>query len=537
MKELARQADRERANGRRLANLVRSGEGLLKEAMRNKEIGVGHLDQWAEMMKVLKEISENRMPTVADLLKQASQAGPSPNEPNKKSRQAGQNRLTQGGEAEPKEESEEVDKLSSVPTISDIESTQNEPGKSDGSDDPSKSNSNKPRLTLPTTKLAGNGKSDGKAQPQADEKTEQAVKDQGDLLAEFDKIADELNAVLANLEGSTLVKRLKASSRKQQQVAAKLGALAASSFGVSEHEKEHDAVEFGRLAETEVASSQEASYIMDDMAAYFDRSRMTLFGRVLDDMREQDVTAELRLLGDELRKESGLSISQAEYWSDTFDRWAEDLVEVTKCGACPGCKAKGSLPPSIVLEVLQLLEGEVQLREQTRVAEQARPAVSDTQHMMVASRLSDTQNEFYARMDKVVDRILELPDAEADFDKELNLLSQVTGVMREATEVLAKPETGPPAIAVETEIIELLLKSKRFNPSGGGGGNSSPGGGGDGDTETPALALVGAGVNKKEVREVMSATQSTGTTGTGLPEEFRSGLDEYFNRLEIWKTN
>ena len=253
-------------------------------------------------------------------------------------------------------------------------------------------------------------------------------------------------------------------------------------------------------------------------------------------MREQDVTAGLRQLGDELRKESGLSISQAEYWSDNFDRWAEDLVEVTKSGACPGSKAKGSLPPSIVLEVLKLLEGEMDLREQTRVAEQARPAVSDTTHVETAESLSETQNSFYQRMNGVIDRIGELPDAEADFAKELGLLNQVSAVMAETTEILAKPDTGPPAIAAETEIIELLLQSKRFNPNAGGGGGSDPGGGGGGDTETPALALVGAGTNEKEVREELSATQATGSAADGLPDEYRSGLDEYFSRLESWKS-
>jgi hypothetical protein len=157
--------------------------------------------------------------------------------------------------------------------------------------------------------------------------------------------------------------------------------------------------------------------------------------------------------------------------------------------------------------------------------------------MQTASRLSETQDEFHDRMGNVVERILELPDAEADFAKELGLLTQVSDVMMEATEIIAKPETGPPAIAVETEIIELLLKSKRFNPNAGGGGGSDPGGGGSGDTETPALALVGAGVNENEIREELSAVQATGTTGPGLPEEFRSGLDEYFNRLETWQTN
>ena len=46
-----------------------------------------------------------------------------------------------------------------------------------------------------------------------------AVRRQQDLLAEFEKIVNELNNILANLEGSTLVKRLKAASREQYRVA------------------------------------------------------------------------------------------------------------------------------------------------------------------------------------------------------------------------------------------------------------------------------------------------------------------------------
>jgi hypothetical protein len=271
---------------------------------------------------------------------------------------------------------------------------------------------------------------------------------------------------------------------------------------------------------------------MDDMEAYFDRSQFVRFKDVLDEMREEEVVSGLRLLSDDVRQENGLSISQAEYWSESLDRWAENLVDVTKCGACPGCKSKGSLPPSIVLEVLQILEAEVNLREQTRVAEQARPAISKEDHLKEAEKLSATQDSLRDRIDKVILRILELPDAEADFGKEIKLLRAVSPVMAEATGILKSPETGAPAIAVETEAIELLLQSKRFNPNGGGGGGSSPGGGGGGDTKETALALVGSGVNQKEVREDQGTEQSTGYSGPVLPEEFRAGLDEYFNRID-----
>ena len=91
---------------------------------------------------------------------------------------------------------------------------------------------------------------------------------------------------------------------------------------------------------------------------------------------------------------------------------------------------------------------------------------------------------------------------------------------------------GRPAIAAETEAIELLLQSRRINPGGGGGGGANPGGGGGGTTSDSAMSLVGRGVNDKEVRDSRGVSHSTGDAGTTLPEEFRSGLDEYFNRLE-----
>jgi hypothetical protein len=192
------------------------------------------------------------------------------------------------------------------------------------------------------------------------------------------------------------------------------------------------------------------------------------------------------------------------------------------------------LPPSIVLEVLQILEAEVNLREETRVAEQAKAAVKADEHKRQALKLSTTQKGIQDRTEKVTERIRELPEGESQFPKEIALLTQVAGVMGEAAEILDRPDTGRPAIAAETEAIELLLQSKRINPKGGGGGGGSTPGGSfaGGKTVDSAMALLGGGVNEKEVREDRGVSQSTGEAGPSLPEEFRAGLDEYFNRLE-----
>jgi hypothetical protein len=320
------QSEAERANGRRLSNLVAGGEDLIKQAMRNPEFGVGHLEKWAEMLQILKDISGNRMPSVADLLKQAAQA------PNlvqsasaNKGPMAGQVRASMPGK--PSDGSKEKSaKNNAVPAIVDVESSQQPPNPNEKPLAPSESGGGS-RLGLPTTLLAGGAGKENDSCP-AGQKMDEAVTKQQDLLAEFEKIADELNRVLANLEGSTLVKRLKAASRLQYRVAGRLGDQVSDAFGVpAPRSKEPQRNLFKELANQEAKSSQDVSNIMDDMQAYYERRRFVQFKAVLDDMLRQDAIGSLRQLSDDLQKESGLSMAQCEYWSDTLDRWAEDLVE------------------------------------------------------------------------------------------------------------------------------------------------------------------------------------------------------------------
>ncbi len=526
------QANAERANGRRLTSLVGGGEELVRQAMRNPEFGVGHLEKWAEMLQILKDISANRMPSVAELLKQSAKA---PGEvaqasPSKPSVTAGQNKMPQR-EGQGSKPGEPQPPKPVVPTVTDAESSQNPGKKSDDPEEPSESKPSSPALRLPVTTVMGSG---GKPKPPspAGEKLEEAVKVQQDLLAEFEKIADELNKVLANLEGSTLVKRLKAASRQQTVVANKLGTEIGKAFGQTNRVAEPTRKTLGEASELEAKGSQDLSNIMDDMQAYFERRRMQRFKTVLDEMREQDAVGSLRQLGDDVKTEAGLSIAQAEFWSDTFDRWADDLVDPACSGKCPGCKSKASLPPSIVLEAMQILEAEVNLREETRVTEQAKNALAREQYSERTGVLRGTQDGLTKRVADLAVRIRELPDGEAEFGKEIALMQKVELVMAEAADILGKPDTGSPAIAAETEAIELLLQSKKINPKGGGGGGSTPGGGGTGSTDDVAIALVGTGLNEKEVREDRGTAQATGETGTVLPEEFRAGLDQYFNQLE-----
>ncbi len=182
---------------------------------------------------------------------------------------------------------------------------------------------------------------------------------------------------------------------------------------------------------------------------------------------------------------------------------------------------------------MRILDAEMDLREETRATEQAHAALETDQYIERANLLSTTQDGLHERLKSVIVDIKALPDGEAQFGKELKIIGQAVQVMAEATQILAEPDTGPQAIAAETEVIELLLQSKRMNPKGGGGGGgASPGGGGGGDTDRPALALYGPGADLKAQIQERDVKQTTGSAGNSLPAEFRDGLDAFFNAVE-----
>jgi hypothetical protein len=246
---------------------------------------------------------------------------------------AGQVRAAASGK--PSESQSEAKKDQPViPQVVDRESSQNSPPEKPADSKPNPSNGEAPPLRLPVTTVLGQPKEskDAPACP-TEQKLDEAVKQQRDLLAEFQKIADELNRVLANLEGSTLLKRLKAASRLQYKIGGRINDLIGDTFGVAGQRVASPAWKvLGEMSELELKGSQDVSFIMDDMQSYFERRGFLRFRTVLDEMRQQDVIGSLRQLGEDLKKENGLSIAQCEFWSDTLDRWAEDLVDPASGG-------------------------------------------------------------------------------------------------------------------------------------------------------------------------------------------------------------
>ena len=355
-----------------------------------------------------------------------------------------------------------------APSISDRESgpgfaqTGAKPGESNANAAPKPPGSGK--LRLPNTILGAaptkdNDKKDDETKPPespAQEKLQTAVVEQKDLLAEFAKVSDQLAEILASLEASTFVKRFKAASRQQMKIATNLSHDTLDAFGVEKTVLKAAAP----IAKNAKSQSEIVSIIQSDLEAYFQRKQDVHFKKVLDEMKSTQIVRALDRDGVKVSENlSGQAMIGSEYWADTLDRWGEDLVGACNC-KCSSCCSGDSLPPEIVLKVMQALRDEMKLRDETRETENSKAALEAEQFERDARMLGENQGKIEGHTQSAVEDILALPEGASKFPKELRLLNAVVAVMQEAQGILDKPDTGSTAVAAETEAIELLLQAE-----------------------------------------------------------------------------
>ena len=558
-RRVAQQAAAENANASRLDSLNHAGRNLVQQAMKNDEFDAKRLESWATMLKSLQDIANNRMPNVSDLLRQTASAPTGPQNPSTSQPQPSPSQNpSQPTPNQPSNPSKSVASINhgdqspsgtKPPSPIDPNAQQKPPGPSLSDNEPGFNkpptpqppNPNAPpkppgrsHLDLPTTQLGAapnNGKPDAQSPPQspAQQSMGNAVQKQDELLAEFSKVSDQLSQIMASLEASTFVKRFKAASRAQIKIAGSIDKQTLDAFGIQDTPVQAASY----IADDAKKQSDVVRTIQADLDAYYQRKQDARFKTTLDEMRKTDIVHALAGDGDKVSANlTGQGMTGSEYWADTLDRWAEEMVAASNCKASSSCSAD-SLPPEIVLKVMQALRDEMKLRDETREEENAKPALGPEKYSADASKLGDSQADIATHTTSAITDILALPDGEQKFSKDLGLLKQVAQVMNETQGILHTPQTGAPAIGAETEAIELLLQSKRQGKNGGGGGGSNPGGGsGPRQATQAALADLGPGDDAQTVVNTHPVGQATGVAGQQFPDEFKSGLDSYFGLLE-----
>lgn len=568
-KRIQSQAAAERANAARLDSLIEIGKELVEEATKNEEFEPDQLELWVEILKKLEEIAGERMPSIAELLAQAADAPGQteaipPADPSKQPDDlpAEVPPSPPGGKPTDLEKADKYgpDSVNPLEGLDEIPEDPNIPGGGvnvDRSEQPDgkpaylpanptplvsdfESGFNKSEkagqapqvvggLGIPVTILKGSGRDDEEEDTPATtaELVIQAVQEQQELLDAFAELAADMNRLLMNFENSTFVKRLKAASRRQIDIAVDLNNL--DGFGLQDIPSDNRSSRT-RLAEREVAESETVFTIVHDMGAYAERRPSQNYSRVLEEMQNTGVYSEIQGMATAINRNFiGQSTIEAEFWADILDRWAEQLVDPLPPSAPAGelqLITLPNLPPAIILEVLRIINREIQLREETREVEQAKKALTTEEYIEHSKSLYETQKKLASDSREVAAKIRALPNAGERFiQAQLRKVSNAAVVMDEVQEILAQPDTGPKAIAAITEVIEILLETVRI-PNAPMVVKAPP-------TSSPALQLLGLGDDgSRAFIEKRVPRQATGKAGRILPAEFRKGLDVYFDALE-----
>ena len=381
---LEAQAQSEKANARRLQMHAGAGKEIVEQATKNDEFDAERLESMATMMQKLDQLARNRMPSVADLLKEAADAPSgqgqqgepgSPSEPS----EAGESKPGEPGESKPGKPGEKgsgegggepgktkdvampdsPEKGGGAPQVGNKADNESKPGDpKEGVDRPAPSltdqmkgyldkpeedpDADKPEpgaggkgaLGLPTTQLQADPNAPPAACPPAQEKTTEAVNEQKKILEEFAAISEQFKELLGNLEASTFVKRLKAASERQMVIARDINSALNAGFGLPEDEVEQAHRSKGAvIAGKEKNESETIQIVLEDLQAYFHRKQETKYKSLIEQMKDTKIVRELAIIGDTVEVNlSGRSMVSAEFWADTMDRWAEELVSAASGG-------------------------------------------------------------------------------------------------------------------------------------------------------------------------------------------------------------
>lgn len=331
------QATAEQAQARRLNALTELGAKLVKEAERNDQFNVDTLEKMAKTVLDLEKIANDRMPSVAGLLKEAAQAQSSgepsegkPSEGDSSSKAAPSVNDNKGGSDGGKGGKDDGKDKPAVPSIGMKESSmdKSEKDEEENKEEEEGGGGAPPKFSLPGVQLKDNSPKKGGGSCPAGNKMEEAVDAQENLLAEFQAVAEELKQIIQNLEGSTFVKRLKAMSRRHTELAQDVNEMTLNEFGAIENKVKDATKERSKLlAKREGVHGNNLANIQDDLEAYSNRVNDGKFKTVLDEMRNDEVIKQVTEVADKIvANESGSSIAHSELLADTFDRWAEQLV-------------------------------------------------------------------------------------------------------------------------------------------------------------------------------------------------------------------
>ncbi|MGA2555835.1 MAG: hypothetical protein ABSG04_06120, partial [Verrucomicrobiota bacterium] len=392
----------------------------------------------------------------------------------------------------------------------------------------------------------------------------EAEKRAEEVLEALQKMAQNANKNLDQLQALTLAQRLRRVGEAEQGLGGQLATNLPDTIGLPPQ----DLPDKYRRINTSLVKRQgdahdESTALQAEISRFYERTQKPNYGKVSQDMKDSHAADELDRMGGLIQSNITIQTSlDLTNWSERFQKWA-DALEPKSASQGGGGNGQGQPPLDLTQQLIALLrlrEKESNLRDQTGVLEWSKDSTPDYKDQ--AASLAGTQGNLGQALD-LIHQATPVPDFDPPFH-------QVATAMQEAQVLLAKPQTdavtdGTEARSMDalSDLINLINESaqraqqqqqqeqaggltaeemafltrmmRASNQSGPPGMQPpSPGGNGGGNltggtTDQPGRpAGGGASGRNAATRNVLKAAGIIQNS----PAEFRDALENYFHNVE-----
>jgi hypothetical protein len=384
-----------------------------------------------------------------------------------------------------------------------------------------------------------------------------ALAKEEEVMQALERMQRKVNQNLDQLQALTLAQRLRKLGASEKDIAGQLRKLVPATVGLLPRDLP---VRFQRVNDDLVGDQdgtrKESRVLQSELSRFSERTQLENYGKVSKEMAEMRTGEELERLRDLIRENVSMEAMRGlGQWAKRFNDWAS-ILEPKQGSASAGAEGGGGeggqavdLTPHLIA-LLRLREGELNLREQTGLAD-LQSEMGETYRAVTAALLAGQQQlgeglgnvqkanpvpalgpplEETAESMRQVASLLKLPQTDKATERaETRTIDLLTDVVNLINELAQRGGGAPNPEAEDMAFLMRLMAQQRglslgMNAGAEGGGNLA---GGTTDRRPPP-ATGEANSKASEARKI----SRTGARGQNLPMEFREALESYFNEIE-----
>lgn len=399
---------------------------------------------------------------------------------------------------------------------------------------------------MPKVSASLNQAQASKSSGKQNDNVREALQQQEQVLKEMAAALKQMNQSGEMMQAGNFVGRLRKMATLEKTVGDKLRELFPQTIGAPVSQLTGSLrIKAQRIGDQQFQAQQGVQTIRDELGSFVTRTQQAKYRVVHREMLDGKVVEELeRLTGQLDQKISQDGIEGADKWAAQLETWAQMLTPPKQDGGGGGSGGSGGgqTPPEVMAALIKLMRvrlGEEDLRSHTRALDARR---ADKDYSRHATELSDRQTQLRAETAEAGQALEQIPNVP-------ELLAKVDKAMKDATFILARPQTDLEANAAETEVIELLTDLLDTSSKNSGGNSSGlaammqamrqkgtkPGAAGGGSqagvvTERETVPTPGDPAGKPPAQR--NVNKGFGPDLNKVPAEFREALQQYFEKVE-----